>query len=158
MTEFVKNCHMLLKGLLHFDWHIRIELPWWSPIKRWRAMSHQGHALRQIFVDENWEIVVQKKYAEDDNEDGCFLLIYVTETKCKKYNRRIYTLYSDMGNTDLHRYVLVHFQIDVNYKTRQHLMKIVKNPVNLILKWCRVQLNAWKNRRLARNRSQPILT
>ena len=116
MTEFVKKCHMLLKGLLHFDWHIRIELPWWSPIKRWRAMSHQGHALRQIFVDENWEIVVQKKYAEDDNEDGWFLLIYVTETKCKKYNRRIYTLYSDMGNTDLHRYVLVHFQIDVNYK------------------------------------------
>ena len=40
-------------------------------------MSHQGHALRQIFVDENGEIVVQKKYAEDDNEDGCFLLILI---------------------------------------------------------------------------------
>ena len=36
--------------------------------------------------------------------------------KCKKYNRRIYTLYSDMGNTYLHRYALVHFQIDINYK------------------------------------------
>ena len=48
--------------------------------------------------------------------DVFYLNEYVTETKCKKYNRRIYTLYSDMGNTDLHRYVLVHFQIDVNYK------------------------------------------
>ena len=36
--------------------------------------------------------------------------------KCKKYNRRIYTLYSDMGNTYLHRYALVNFQIDINYK------------------------------------------
>ena len=35
--------------------------------------------------------------------------------KCKKYNRRIYMLHSDMGNTDLHRYVLLHFQIDINY-------------------------------------------
>ena len=48
--------------------------------------------------------------------DVFYLNEYVTETKCKKYNRRIYTLYSDMGNTDLHRYVLVHFQIDINYK------------------------------------------
>ena len=48
--------------------------------------------------------------------DVFYLYEYVTETKCKKYNHRIYTLYGDMGNTDLHRYVLVHFQIDVNYK------------------------------------------
>ena len=48
--------------------------------------------------------------------DVFYLNEYVTETKCKKYNRRIYTLYSDMENTDLHRYVLVHFQIDINYK------------------------------------------
>ena len=48
--------------------------------------------------------------------DVFYLNEYVTETKYKKYNRRIYTLYSDMGNTDLHRYVLVHFQIDINYK------------------------------------------
>ena len=48
--------------------------------------------------------------------DVFYLNEYVTETKCKRYNRRIYTLYSDMGNTDLHRYVLVHFQIDINYK------------------------------------------
>ena len=48
--------------------------------------------------------------------DVFYLYEYVTETKCKKYNGRIYTLYSDMGNTDLHRYVLVHFQIDVNYE------------------------------------------
>ena len=48
--------------------------------------------------------------------DVFYLNEYVTETKCKKYNRRIYALYSDMGNTDLHRYVLVHFQIDIKYK------------------------------------------
>ena len=36
--------------------------------------------------------------------------------KCKKYNCRIYTVYSDMGNTHLHRYALVHFKIDINYK------------------------------------------
>ena len=36
--------------------------------------------------------------------------------KCKKSNHRIYTLYSDMGNTYLHRYALAHFQIDINYK------------------------------------------
>ena len=36
--------------------------------------------------------------------------------KCKMYNRRIYTLYSDMENTYLHRYALEHFQIDINYK------------------------------------------
>ena len=27
-----------------------------------------------------------------------------------------FVLYSDMGKTDLHRYALVHFQIDVSYK------------------------------------------
>ena len=62
-----------------------------------------------------------------------YLNEYVTETKCKKYNRRIYTLYSDMGNTDLHRYVLVHFQIDVNYKQTATPHENRKNSVNIIL-------------------------
>ena len=36
-----------------------------------------------------------------------------------------------MRKTDLHRYVLVQFQIDIT-STLQHLLEIVKNPVNLI--------------------------
>ena len=81
------------------------------------AMSHHGQALRQISLDENGEIVVRRKLTEDDHEDGCFYLYeYVSKTKCKKYCRRIYTLYSDMEKTDLHRYALVQFQIDINYK------------------------------------------
>ena len=49
------------------------------------AMSHQQHALRQISVDENGEIVVRKEYTEEDNEDGCFYLYeYVIETKMQK--------------------------------------------------------------------------
>ena len=81
------------------------------------ARSHHRQAIRQISVDENGEIVVRRKYTEDDHEDGCFYLYeYVIKTKCKKYCRRIYTLYSDMEETDLHRYALVQFQIDINYK------------------------------------------
>ena len=34
------------------------------------------------------------------------------------------------------------FRLMLITSTWQHLMKIVKNPVNLILKRCRVQLNA----------------
>ena len=63
------------------------------------------------------KLFVRKKYTEDDNEDGCFYLYeYVIETKMQKYNRYIYTLYRDMGNTYLHRHALVHFQIHINYK------------------------------------------
>ena len=81
------------------------------------AMSHHGQALRQISADENKEIAVQRKCTEDDHEDGCsYLYEYVSKTKCKKCCRHICTLYSDMGKTDLHRYALVHFQIDINYK------------------------------------------
>ena len=95
-------------------------------------MSHHGQALRQISLDENGEIVVRRKFTEDDHEDGCFYLYeYVSKTKGKKYCRRIYFLYSDMRKTDLHRYVLVQFQIDIT-STLQHLLEIVKNPVNLI--------------------------
>ena len=65
--------------------------------------------------------------------DVFYLNEYVTETKYKKYNRRIYTLYSDMGNTDLHRYVLAHFQIDVNYKQTATPHENHKNSVNIIL-------------------------
>ena len=38
------------------------------------AMSHHGQTLRQISVDENREMIVRIKYAEDDHDDGCFYL------------------------------------------------------------------------------------
>ena len=38
------------------------------------AMSHHGQTLRQISVDENREMVVRIKYAEDDHDDECFYL------------------------------------------------------------------------------------
>ena len=48
-------------------------------------MSHQQHALRQISVDENGEIVIPKKYTDNDNEDECFYLYdYIIETKMQK--------------------------------------------------------------------------
>ena len=81
------------------------------------AMSHQQHALRQISVDENGEIVVRKKIQRMTMKMDVFTNINMSlRLKCKKYNHRIYTLYRDMGNTYLHRYAPVHFQIDINYK------------------------------------------
>ena len=48
-------------------------------------MSHQQNALHQISVDENGEIVVPKKYTDNDNEDECFYLYdYFIETKMQK--------------------------------------------------------------------------
>ena len=39
----------------------------------------------QISVDENGEIVIPKKYTDNDNEDECFYLYeYVIETKMQK--------------------------------------------------------------------------
>ena len=114
MTKFVKK---VFKCLFHF----------WMTYQNWIALmiSNQTtgrlchisntHCVRYLFI--NGEIVVRKKYTEDDNEDGCFYLYeYVIETKMQKYNRYIYTLYRDMGNTYLHRHALVHFQIHINYK------------------------------------------
>ena len=81
------------------------------------AMSHQQQALRQISVDENEEIVVRKKIQRMTMKMDVFTNMNMSlRLKCKKYNRRIYTLYRDMGNTYLHRYAPVHFQIDINYK------------------------------------------
>ena len=41
-------------------------------------MSHQQHAQRQISVDENGEIVVRKKYTEDDNKMDAFTYMNIS--------------------------------------------------------------------------------
>ena len=75
---------------LIFDWHIKTELSWKSQIKRWRSYVTSPTG---IASDENWEIVIRRKYTGDNNEDGCFYLYeYVSKTKCKKYCCRIFCI------------------------------------------------------------------
>ena len=94
------------------------------------TMSHQDQALRQISANENREIAVRRKYMEDDHEDGWMDMnirqneenIAATFIFCTVIWGRL--IYIDM--------LLYIFKLILVTSTLQHLMKIVKNFVNLI--------------------------
>ena len=69
-----------------------------------------------------------------------------------------YTLYSDMGKTDFNRYALAHFQININYKYTAAPHGNCKKSRKPYLKTMSSTIESLKYRRLARNRSQHILT
>ena len=96
-------------------------------------MSHHGHALRQLSVDENGETVIRRKYTEDDHDDGCFYLYeYISKTKCKN-NVAAFILYTVIWGRLISIDMPLHiFRLILITSTLQHLMEIVKNPVNLI--------------------------
>ena len=96
------------------------------------TMSHQDQALRQISANENGEIAVRRKYMEDDHEDGWMDMnirqneenIAATFIFCTVIWGRL--IYIDM--------LLYIFKLILVTSTLQHLLKIVKNFVNLIQK------------------------
>ena len=55
-----------------FDWHIKIELPWWSQIKRLRTYVTSATRIASDICWWKWRNCRSKKNTEDDNEDGCF--------------------------------------------------------------------------------------
>ena len=84
------------------------------------SMTHHGQVLRQVYRDECDNIVVRRRFAEQDHEEGyIYVYEYVSKTKCKRFYRRLYTLYKDMKKQDVHRYALLHFQIDNDYTYKQ---------------------------------------
>ena len=94
-------------------------------------MSHHRQALRQISIDKNQEITVRMKYTEDEHEDRYFYSHEcVSKKKYKKYCRRIYSLYS--GRLIYIDMLLYNFILVLITNTLQHLMEIVRNPVNLV--------------------------
>ena len=38
------------------------------------AMSRHGQILRRIYIDENGETVVQRKFSEEDHDDNCYYM------------------------------------------------------------------------------------
>ena len=85
-------------------------------------MTHHGQVLRQVYRDKRDNIVVRRRFAEEDHEEGyIYVYEYVSKTKCKKFCRRLYTLYKDMKKQDAHRHALLHFQIDDDYTYTQTL-------------------------------------
>ena len=84
------------------------------------SMTHHGQVLRQVYKDERDNIVVRRRFTEEDHEEGyIYVYEYVSKTKCKKFCRRLYTLYKDMKKQDAHRYALLHFQINDDYTYKQ---------------------------------------
>ena len=58
------------------------------------SMTHYGQVLRQVYRDECDNIGVRRRFAEEDHEEGyIYVYEYVSKTKCKKFCRRLYTLY-----------------------------------------------------------------
>ena len=86
------------------------------------SMTHHGQVLRQVYRYECDNIVVRRRFTEEDHEEG-YIYVYehVSKTKCKKFWRRLYTLYKDMKKQDAHRYALLHVQIDDDYTYTQTL-------------------------------------
>ena len=61
------------------------------------SMTHHAQVLRQVYRDECDNIVVRRRFTEEDHEEGfIYVYKYVSKTKCKKFCRRLYTLYKDM--------------------------------------------------------------
>ena len=69
------------------------------------SMAHHGQLLRQVYRDKCDNIVVRRRFAEEDHDEGyIYVYEYVSKTKCKKFCRGLHTLYKDMKKQDAHRY------------------------------------------------------
>ena len=101
-------------------------------------MTDHGQGLRQVCRDECDNVVVRRRFAEEDHEVD---YNYVSKTKCKKFCRRWHTLYKDMKKQDAHRYALLLFQINDDYtytqtpngnsrRCNKPYIKTMKGPIN----------------------------
>ena len=94
-------------------------------------MSQQRQPLRQISVMKMEKLSFEENTRSMTMKTDVFTYMnMLLRQKCTKYSRRIYTLYSDIGiYIDTPLYI---FKLMLITSTLQQLMKIVKNPVNLI--------------------------
>ena len=80
------------------------------------SMTQHEQVLGQVYRDESHNIVVRRRFAEEDHKEGyIYVYEYVSKTKCKKFCRRLHTLYKNMKKQDAHLYAILHFQLDDDY-------------------------------------------
>ena len=83
-------------------------------------MKHHGQTLRRIVYDEECDdVVVNKKFSDEEefdlDEKMYYMYVYVSNTICKQFIRRIYYLYSDQKRKDIHKYAFLQFIIKPEY-------------------------------------------
>ena len=82
-------------------------------------MEHHGQLLRQIVLKDD-KIIVRKRFCKTDSlsqkaNEIFYMYLYLSETICKKFKRKIFYVCKDQEKKLSHRYDFINFEIDSDY-------------------------------------------